>query len=178
MRIQQIITIDAFVEKMPDEAQLSFARRQDHELTKEIVKIQANPAWQDWDLLSVAPAGSHHPNGYYLSVWELDDDRYNDEAQDSVAQDDCAIGPEEGEVGEGVPTVRFGGQIEVNGKRFNLVGFHQDDSYASVEFMDVDLMHDERPIVLPRVPQSRIRRYAGGARATYAQPQFTEYNRG
>lgn len=154
MRSQIMITIDTGIYRRNDnETHQDFAVRLDQALTREINNWQNMPAYHNWDLLSVAPAGSNFPSGFYITVWEYDPERHEDVKSEGIADevDDYALGR------PAVHLVRHGDTINVNGELFTLTSFEQFEEGARVGFVhSSELMTEEvRP---PRV------QYAPGVR--------------
>lgn len=135
MRTQKILTIDCGIGRRGNnELYADFASRVDTALRDQLNVIQDNHI--DWDLLSVVPAGSNFPSGWFLTTWELDDDRLQN--ADDTASIDVSDEPR--------PPVllNFGDTIEVNGVLFKLTQFGQDrDEGAMVSFRPVGELQDE-----------------------------------
>lgn len=73
MRSQIVLTIDTGVYDRKDgETHEAFAVRMDEALTHKINEWQRLPAYENWHLLSVTPAGGAFPTGFYTTVWEYD----------------------------------------------------------------------------------------------------------
>jgi hypothetical protein len=150
MRSQIMITIDTGCRRKSGESEKDFQVRVDQMLTLEVNAWQKKPAYENWDLLSVAP---FNKQGVFLSTWEYDPELHEDVKSEGIADevDDYSIGR------PAVHLVRHGDTINVNGELFTLSSFEQFEEGARVGFVhSSELMTEEgRP---PRV------QYAPGVR--------------
>lgn len=149
MRSQIVITIDTEINRRnKGETVQEFAVRMDEALTHRINEWQQKPAYQNWDLLSVSPAG-FNAVGFFTTLWEYDPELHEDvktegdtETENKVQNPlfgngyfsgimDEVFGQREGQsiayIGDDrVHDVKFGEIICINGVNFKLTNFGQD----------------------------------------------------
>lgn len=176
MRSQFVITIDTEVNRRnKGETVQAFAVRMDEALTRRINEWQKKPAYQNWDLLSVSPAG-FNAVGFFTTLWEYDPELHEDaktEGDDRV-HDVKAEGEwyreqkEQEYIGNNpVHDVKVGDILCINGVNFKLTHFGQDYKKAAAALTPLkEVMQQEAPMANRdgRVGRDYSVGYPGGVR--------------
>lgn len=156
MRSQKLFTMDCGVnQRQNGETPEAFAIRLDRALTSQIEAHQQS--YDNWDLLSVVPAGSNFPAGFFLSTWEYDPELHEDvknEVSEEAVHDERPgyIKLPVNEEPVSVHYVKHGDVINVNGELFVMVSFTKDNGGATVDFMSVD----DYPVPGPIRPRRQL----------------------
>lgn len=168
MRSQIVITIDTEVNRRnKGETVQEFAVRMDEALTRRINEWQQKPAYENWDLLSVSPAG-FNAVGFFTTLWEYDPELHEDvktegdtESENKVANPsffsgimDEVFGPQRQYIGDvQVHDIAFGDIVCINGVNFKLTHFGQDyeEAMATLTPLKEVTQQEEEPVRRPSV---------------------------